>query len=63
MQEETAAVATAQRIKSTAEQVAASRRKYQAKSDAADQLRRRRPESAQAKTLLSGKAQQVCFLG
>lgn len=62
MQEESAAVATGQRIKSTAQEVLASRQKYQAKSAAAEKLRKHRGDSIESKALEPSKAQQVCFL-
>ena len=61
MQEESAAVVTGQRIKSTASEVLASRQKYQAKSAAAEMLRKHRVDSIESKALEPSKAQQVCF--
>ena len=61
MQEESAAVVTGQRIKSTAQEVSASRHKYLAKSQAAEQLRRHRVDSIESETLEPVQAQQVCI--
>ena len=60
MQEESTAVVTSQRIKSTAQEVVASRHKYQAKSMAAEQLRKHRVHSSESETLELVKARQVC---
>ena len=59
MQEESAAVVTDSLIKATAQEVSASRHKYQAKSAAAEQLRRHGVGSIESKTLEADKTQQV----
>lgn len=61
MQEEGAAVVTGQRIKSTAQEVSASRHMYQAKSEAAEKLRRHRIHSNESERLEPVTAQQVCI--
>ena len=61
MQVESAAVVTAALIKATAQEVSASRHRYQTTSAAAEQLRRHRGDSIESKTLEANKTQQVCF--
>lgn len=57
-QEEDAAVKAGGQIESTAREVLSHRQRYQAKAEAAKELRRRRPESNEAKTLVPEQDQQ-----
>ncbi|KAL3131587.1 hypothetical protein ABBQ38_007886 [Trebouxia sp. C0009 RCD-2024] len=57
--EENKAVVTGQQIKSTAKEVTAHRHRYHVKTQAAEQLRRLRPESSEAKALKPNKTDQV----